>query len=65
MASPDTIPVKLFGMGKVSSRMLKQKGVTCNPLHLTYRRDSETPDTVDILGEGTIIRLEANVYIEG
>lgn len=40
-------------------------GVMCRPLHLAYRRNSEIPDTVDILGENTIIRLEANVHIEG
>jgi hypothetical protein len=33
-------------------------------MHLTYRRHSETPDTVDILIENTIIWLEANVYVE-
>lgn len=37
----------------------------CSPLHLAYRRNSEIPDTVDILGENTIIRLEANVHIDG
>jgi len=35
----------------------------CSPLHLAYWRNSEIPDAVDIFGENTIIRLEANVHI--
>jgi hypothetical protein len=36
-------------------------GGLCSPLHLAYRRNSETPGTIDINGENAIIRLEANV----
>ena len=39
----------------------QQKGVMCNPLHLKERNNSEIPDTIDINGENTIVRLKAKV----
>jgi len=36
-------------------------GIMCNPLCLVGRRDSETPDTIDIDGEDTITSFGADV----
>ena len=41
--------------------LFTQNDELCNALHLVERRNGETPDTVDINGQDTIIRLEASL----
>ena len=48
-------PVLVFAAG------IEQKVGMCSPSHLMERGNFETPDTIDINGENTIIRSGANV----